>query len=464
MSFGTRMIGVALGCAAMSGTSFEVQAQPLQPESYVFGGELSKACAWPTVAMIHTFYPEKPEGQQYGLCTGTFVHPRVVVFASHCGDAIGVSVGLDRHAPNRITEFEKVGRNPAWKETDIQTTKFDWGYAVLKEPMEGIATIPFAYGCELDMVQKPGQEVRLVGFSDNGASTPPDPDKFVQRWAKAKISQVGGGAFIAGAAGVGVRSGDSGGPLLAQLKDGTWRTLGIISRADGSGAAVSKEMIQWFSKETGVDVVPCFDDDGKPTEGKACDALRAYSGDPTNPTADPKVNCVGAPSKWAGLACGLKKSDGSDPEEKEDSKKEDSKKEDSKKEDSKKEDSKKDDSKKEDSNNEESDEDTQKGKSDDGEPGDEESNEDTQKDKSDDGESGDEESNDGDSKQGETEGEEPKSEDPEENQEEPKQDTTSGGQEVEDTGGGCELNSNQPPFGWMLAGLFGLIGLRRSRR
>lgn len=309
------MIGAALGCAAMFGAGLEAQAQPIQPDSYVIGGELSKACAWPSVAMVHTFYPENPKGQQHGLCTGTFVHPRVVIFASHCGDAIGISVGLDRHAPNRITEFEKVGRNPAWNEKDIKTTKFDWAYAVLKKPLEGVATIPIAYGCELDMVQKPGQEVRLVGYSDNNVSIPPDPDKFVQRWAKAKISQVGGGAFVAGAPGVGVRSGDSGGPLLAKLEDGTWRTLGIISRADGSGAGVSKEMIQWFNKETGIDVVPCFDDDGKPTEGKACDELRAFSGDPENPTADPKDNCIGAPTKWAGLACGLKKSDGSDPED-----------------------------------------------------------------------------------------------------------------------------------------------------
>lgn len=308
-----RSLALALTAASLAWVApLELRADDSVPPP-VFGGELSKDCAWPTVVMVHMFKPEDPEGQQYGLCTGTLVHPRVVVFASHCGDAIGVSVGQDRHAPNRITEFEKVGRNPDWQ-NHPQYTKVDWAYAVLKEPLKGAATIPIAYGCELDMVQKKGQDVCLVGYSDNGASgAMPNPDEFLQRWANAKVTQLGGGVLFAGASGVGVRSGDSGGPVLAQLKDGTWRTMAIVSRADGSAAAVNKEMIQWLNKETGIDLVPCFDDDGKPTEGKECDALRAFSGDPSAPVAKKEDNCIGAPSKWAGLACGLQKSDGSDP-------------------------------------------------------------------------------------------------------------------------------------------------------
>lgn len=436
MSLRKRVIGVAVGCAALLGSTSELQAQTPAPP--VFGGELSKDCAWPTVVLVHMFYPEKPEGQQYGLCTGTLVHPKVVIFASHCGDAIGVSVGQDRHAPKRIREFAKVGRNPEWK-NHPKYTKVDWAYAVLKEPLEGAATIPIAYGCELDMVQKQGQDVRLVGYSDNGASgAAPDPDAFIQRWAKAKIAKIGGGVMIAGAQGVGVRSGDSGGPILTQLKDGTWRTVGIISRADGSAAAVTKEMVQWLNKETGIDVVPCFDDDGKPTEGKACDELRAFSGDPTAPVAKEENNCIGAPSKWAGLACGLSKSDGSDPDA------------------DKGDDEPKDKDKPKDDEDGKSEDDKDKdGKSEDDEDG--KSEEDEDGDSEDEDEDGGSEKEDG--KKGKSKKKSKKK------TSKSKKKSAKGASDGESKPSGCDvaLSGGSSPV-WMFLGLLGFVGIRRRSR
>lgn len=197
----------------------------------------------------------------------------------------------------------------------MSTSAYDWGYAVLKKPIPGATVIPLAYGCELEELQTVGASVHLVGYSDNGGQhSPLNPDAFVQRWAPAKILALAGGILTVGGEGTGVRRGDSGSPVLGKTKDGSWRVLGVVSRENGYSGTVRKEMVDWLIKETGIDVTPCYDSDGKPTEGKECDAFRAFSGDPEKPVGKVEEACKGAPTKWAGLACGLKKSDGSDPD------------------------------------------------------------------------------------------------------------------------------------------------------
>ena len=61
---------------ALANPGDEVAAEQEEAEPEIYGGIEAGTCAWPqTVAVT---------GGQ-GLCTGTLIHPSVVMYAAHCG-------------------------------------------------------------------------------------------------------------------------------------------------------------------------------------------------------------------------------------------------------------------------------------------------------------------------------------------------------------------------------------------
>ncbi|MEZ4449338.1 MAG: trypsin-like serine protease [Nannocystaceae bacterium] len=219
----------------------------LPPGEGVFGGSPVATCAWPSTVSM--------EGQ----CSGTLVHPEVVIFAQHCGTGYKQvrfgekdSGGSGRSVP---TEFCKTysGGGPG--------SGHDFAFCKLAQPVTDVPIVPILMGCETDILQ-PGQDVTIVGFGfadDNSYGT--------KREVVAKINKITGDqeAFIGGG-GKDSCNGDSGGPVFVQLADGSWRVFGITSYGGecGTGGYYSMMHIgmEWFEEQTGIDLTPCHDADG----------------------------------------------------------------------------------------------------------------------------------------------------------------------------------------------------------
>ena len=87
-------------------------------------------------------------------CTGTLIHPRVVVTADHCG-------------PARTVEFgERFGRGTTRSVRCSSVPGFGTGadvqFCVLDSPVD-LPVTPVLYGCEVDQLRV-GEQVLIVGF------------------------------------------------------------------------------------------------------------------------------------------------------------------------------------------------------------------------------------------------------------------------------------------------------------
>jgi hypothetical protein len=80
--------------------------------------------------------------------------------------------------------------------------------------------------------------------------------------------------------------GDSGGPAYVQLDDGSWRVFGATSTstvvnnvacASNGTWAYLPYYVPWVEQDSGLDITPCYDSDGKWSPGPGC------GGVPTNP-------------------------------------------------------------------------------------------------------------------------------------------------------------------------------------
>ncbi|MFY0537916.1 S1 family peptidase [Nannocystis pusilla] len=232
-----RTLGAAVVCglvALVTGPAFAgelADASPPPPQP-IFGGEEAGECDFPSaVAMLDA----DTEGF---FCTGSLVHPSVVVFAAHCMDPLlswavpgSVMFGEDVAAPVRQVPVTECATHPQW---DPNATVNDLAFCKLAQPVPEVPRVPLIMGCEVDPLLN--SQVTIVGFGATGAVLDPEGNplptgggrkRFTTQTvievslASNDIVMVGpehGGCF-----------GDSGGPAYLRMGDGTWRLLGAAS-------------------------------------------------------------------------------------------------------------------------------------------------------------------------------------------------------------------------------------------
>lgn len=251
--------------ASSEGTLY-VDTGPLP--SWIVNGKVSAPCAWPSTVAVPG-------------CTGTLIHPRVVISAAHCNPRAGwtVKFGEKSGSPAFSVTAEKCKAGPG---ASSSTGKGDWAYCVLPEDdrLKQVPYTPPLFGCEWDRYLKVGMKVWTVGFGDTASGS---GDYGTKREVEVPLNKIGDGYVDIGLAnGTGNCHGDSGGPVFVHLADGAndwgWRVFGM-THGPGSGNcdctcttvfSTTKDVVPVIETNEGIDVTPCMDATGMWTGGPEC--------------------------------------------------------------------------------------------------------------------------------------------------------------------------------------------------
>ena len=271
-----------------SGGALGVEPGPALP---IVGGNEAGPCEFPfTVSILE-------DDATPVMCTGTLVNPNVVTLAAHCINpkrpVIGVGFGEEGQGetgPQRVVGVEDCVGHP-----DYFVTGFpDVAYCTLEEAVEDVAIMPILAGCEADLLE-PGVEVTIVGFGASYGNF--DTGELETQGVGLKryttqtidvVDVIDEEVDLLGP--MGSQSacfGDSGGPALIELPDGTWRVLGAASRLYDPGGfpppdqpgnicgvgvtyGLLTPVLPWLEAETGYDLTPCHDDAGLWDPGAGC--------------------------------------------------------------------------------------------------------------------------------------------------------------------------------------------------
>lgn len=237
-----------------------------QPEAVV-NGEPAKAGDWDDAVGIVMY------GSYVG-CTGTLIHPRLVLTAAHCAGAItDVVVGSTDWTRNgEVIGVERTAVYPSWERS------YDAAVLILDEKAKGYEPRLIAQECILDDYLYDGAEVAVVGFGgtriDGGGynsrlnegytfvqDSDGDRDRIDGIYTGFNPAVSPGGEIGAGGNEVDSCFGDSGGPLYLLTDEGDY-LVGLTSRSYAGvpwnepclygGIYVRPDaLIEWIEDETG---------------------------------------------------------------------------------------------------------------------------------------------------------------------------------------------------------------------
>ncbi|MEM6295020.1 MAG: trypsin-like serine protease [Myxococcota bacterium] len=260
-------------------------------ETQIFDGAAADSCQWPMVVSIGNF----------SICTATLVHPRLITTAAHClegGTPNAARFGESFNSPVANVPIEFCVSHPEYPGSNggqIPSNAVDAAFCVLGQEVD-LPLTPIPQGCELAEITT-GRDAAVVGFgnSNPGASENINDDSGagIKRFDASRIDYWEPSDQTVRADGP--CQGDSGGPLMVELSDGSWRNLGMLSSGSGDcGTPVPSNYMQtpffleWIEENSGIDISPCYDDEGlwNPTE-----LCGNYATDPLDNTVSWNAGC-----------------------------------------------------------------------------------------------------------------------------------------------------------------------------
>ena len=273
-------------------------AAPADPV-HVTGGGPAGECVWPTTVAVKT---------SGGLCTGSLVHPSVVVYAAHCG-ASDARVLFGQHADafELEAEIDFCETNPEY--LGASNAGQDWAYCRLAEPVDVPITPPL-YGCETDAIEA-DLKVHIAGYG----YTSPGMGNGGKHWAETTIISTFGNTATIGGDGASTCPSDSGGSAFIRLDDGGWRAISMVSAGVGCESATHALMhpaVPWIEERSGVDITPCHDVDGTWAPGSDCGGF--YAGE-TDEEARWEDACADLSVSEPASSCGAAWSEGEDDDD-----------------------------------------------------------------------------------------------------------------------------------------------------
>jgi secreted trypsin-like serine protease len=214
---------LAVGCAAESaGTNESVD------DNEIIGGT-----DWAGDPAIVALYGKKPGEKKGMLCTSTLIAPTVLLTAAHCVDPAVVGEGLvynallgavltDQSNPSPRIPVRETHFDPQFDKNQLMNGH-DIAVAILETPH---TATPIPWNRSPLPQSLVGQNIRLVGyglndgFGQTGAGT--------KRQSRIKVNKIDDKLIETGSFGSTMCSGDSGGPVLANL-NGVETVIGVNS-------------------------------------------------------------------------------------------------------------------------------------------------------------------------------------------------------------------------------------------
>lgn len=213
------------------------------------GGRALAPCDWPSVGAIEV------------NCTATLIGPHWILSAAHCPD--GPRFRLWTGSAYLEAPIGRCVRHPdydAAAPVGSPMRVFDVMLCELDSPID-VPVVPLLSGCEAAELESPphrlplGTPVVVVGLGlpsfGSKRATGMEPASFVLRRPLVPFSDPtrSGGA----------RPGDSGGPTFLQMRDGTWRQIGVHQGGvDWSVTDVFvADAMDWIESTSGLDATPC---------------------------------------------------------------------------------------------------------------------------------------------------------------------------------------------------------------
>lgn len=263
------------------------------PTPDIFEGEPAGTCEWAAVPGFSNVLG--------GICSAVLIHPQMIATAGHCAELYADPSAIWGESINspHTSAIDQCWIAEGYT-TELGVHPDDVAFCRLTQPVD-LPYFPPAFGCEIDSLTD-GAPVVVVGFGE--------PDTGIKNWRITELLTVPGTAMaLLGDDVQPTCGGDSGGPALIELADGSWRTFGVISGGGPCGATTFKtsaawlfRWVPWAELQSGLDLTPCHDPDGTWNPTPACQGFVIDPMDAGN--ANWHQWCAGAARSELGESCG----------------------------------------------------------------------------------------------------------------------------------------------------------------